>query len=335
MATGFAGISRATIQRVIAGLVFFSVVLSLSWTGSRLHGVGDQAKARRDLNSRAGASFLAGLGLDSVDYIPDVTEEGALAAEDDDVAIRQRVAIAELKGQARGYHHPEPLLADAPGGNDRADGADPIAVDQGDPAVASHSKTNFRMTSADDGAAANLSLINAGKPTDCVGCQAGTKGPCMHEALPVCFPYAADRAEQCEPRTYHCTAGQTGSRFSAGVVRSARSGPGTNSVLGSIGSALQPNSGRVRDGLRPSFVIVTGASAGGTIGKPNNHECPLMNQLNALAKFAPDVEVIIYDLGIQAPYLDVRPLASGAFCLLALTTDRCPSIDYPKKFNMY
>lgn len=106
----------------------------------------------------------------------------------------------------------------------------------------------------------------------CSNCFGNSSGPCMHETLPVCFPYKVG-TQECEPLTYPCQQGENQRK------------PGQN--LTDVNPQGSTN-----------FVIVTGASA--------NHFCSLIGLLGSLANTVPNAKLILYDLASEPPFLEVK-----------------------------
>jgi hypothetical protein len=108
----------------------------------------------------------------------------------------------------------------------------------------------------------------------CTGCLANTSGPCRHETLPICFAFGEGTTE-CEERTFKCE--------ETADSRQLGNNPKTQATVASHKDI--------------EFVIVTGAD--------ESHSCPLMNQLKSLRQVAPDVPIVVYDLGTGANHLNV------------------------------
>ena len=160
----------------------------------------------------------------------------------------------------------------------------------------------------------------------CAGCASNSSGPCMHEALPVCFPFKRGTTE-CEPRTVRCKGAGPPARAPAPAAQLCQGceantngpckhellplcfpfAPGTQTCeerthpcAKEPAVAPQAPVGGSNGAARPDFVIVTGAS--------KNHECPLINMLGSLTREGVDTPVIIYELGTEAPFLDTAEL---------------------------
>ena len=146
----------------------------------------------------------------------------------------------------------------------------------------------------------------------CSGCEANTAGPCMHETLPICFPYAAGTAE-CEPRTHQCGANGKTVRVTGGSKND------DDTPNSGAASAEQSQAFRTEavDASKYPFVLVTGAD--------ESHACPLMNLLRSLKGIAPSTAVVIYDLGMKPPYLNQALLHSIHPNIIAIR-----HFDYPK-----